>query len=203
MRKNTIMRIAAVVLMCTLVTACFASSTFAKYTAGSQVDTNTVTVAKWDIVYGENQKLAATPAPSVTFDLFKTINHHHTGDVATKVAPGTWGEFKIDAITNKSEVAAQVGVKVTGLTTNNIPIKFYKTKGGTTEAPTFSDKVTVEQDTLLVNQELAPNASTTAQTIYWVWDFSANGDANDTALGTAATAPTYTITLQINADQLD
>lgn len=205
MKKNVIFRIAAVVLMCTLVTACFASSTFAKYTAGSKADTNTATVAKWDIVYGADKQLAVSTSPEVTFNIFNTINHHHAGDVVEKVAPGTWGSFTIDAITNNSEVAAKVGVKVTSVTTNNIPIKFYTTKGGTDDNPTFSHEVTVAANELLVDQELAPLAATTAKTIYWQWDFTSNTDAADTALGIAAqtSAPEYSITLQISADQLD
>lgn len=68
MKKNTIMRIAAVVLMCTLVTACFASSTFAKYTSQA-TGSDIVTVAKWDVkVDGE------AFADNMTFNIFDTTN---------------------------------------------------------------------------------------------------------------------------------
>ncbi|MBQ1452212.1 MAG: hypothetical protein IIZ22_06065, partial [Clostridia bacterium] len=50
MKKNVIFRIAAIVLMCTLVTACFASSTFARYTTAYN-GTGTITVAKWDVEF--------------------------------------------------------------------------------------------------------------------------------------------------------
>ena len=206
MKKNVIFRIAAIVLMCTLVTACFASSTFAKYTSKVTADTATATVAKWSIQVGADKFLEASPAPEVTFNIFDTINHHHAKDVQTKVAPGTWGEFTIDAITNKSEVTANVAVKVESYSNpQNIPIKFYETKGGTDDAPVFSDEITIAEALKLIDTDLGPNEATDAKTIYWEWNFTSNGDTNDTALGVAAktAAPTYTITLSIEATQLD
>lgn len=211
MKKNTMMRIAAVVLMCALVTACFASSTFAKYTSAAKTDADTLTVAKWSIQVGTDKtEIAVTGTqPKVTFDLFSTISGHHDGDATDKIAPGTWGAFNIDTIKNNSEVAASILVKVNSVTNaSNIPLKFYKTMtpGADGAAPTFSDAITVAKDSLLVeDNEVKAGESVDATTIYWVWDFEDDRDVADTGLGIDAqtTAPTYTIDLEIVATQLD
>ncbi len=203
MKKNVIFRIAAIVLMCTLVTACFASSTFAKYTS-SATGSATATVAKWSIKYNGTQ-LAATSAPTVTFNIFDTIKDTAlaTEDdvINNKVAPGTSGSFAIADILNDSEVTANIGVKVKAVDNgSNIPIKFYKDSA-------MTQPITVTPNTtyFVEAQDVDAGQSATGATIYWAWDFTANGDANDTALGIAAqgTAPTYTITLEIVANQVD
>lgn len=210
MKKNTIMRIAAVVLMCTLVTACFASSTFAKYTSAAKTDADTLTVAKWSIQVGDTAtEIAVQPETKVTFDLFNTILGHHESDASDKIAPGTYGAFNIDKIKNNSEVAASILVKVNSVKNDNsIPLKFYKTMtaGAEGAAPTFSDEITVEEGTELVKDtEVLVGETVDATTIYWVWDFEAGRDVADTGLGIAAqtTAPTYSIDLEIVATQLD
>lgn len=217
MKKNVIMRIAAVVLMCTLVTACFASSTFAKYTSATAADTNTARVAKWDIVYdaaSKNIQVAkATPAV-VDFDLFSTTTFVDQKDGNTEtdvkqsgdtlvIAPGTKGSFAIDKITNNSEVTAHIDVLVTAVANaSNIPVKFYSDAALTKE-------ITIAANTKLLDKDVAAGASTDLTTIYWVWDFDDNGagtpDASDTALGIAAqtSAPTYVVTLKLVATQVD
>lgn len=204
MKKNVIFRIAAVVLMCALVTACFASSTFAKYTSEATGTQDKATVAKWSIQVGENAtEIAVTgTAPTVKFDVFKTITDTafaEEKDVAsTKIAPGTTGSFTIDKIKNNSEVTANIVVKVDDVATNNIPLVFATDNN-------FENVITLAKDTELLNQNVKIGESVESQTIYWKWDFEANRDAADTELGIAAqtTAPTYDVTLKIVATQVD
>ena len=200
MKKNTIMRIAAVVLMCTLVTACFASSTFARYTSGATSNEDTLTVAKWSFVVGGTD---ITKSNTFTFDLFGTINHHANSDNVTKIAPGTCGEFKLNDIKNDSEVDATVTVKVASVkNADGIPIKFYKDEN-------FTDEIEdVKAGKVLINEEVVRTGATLdATTIYWAWDIDSNGSANDTELGikaqSANTVPTYTIALEVTATQMD
>ena len=204
MRKDKVFHFGAVILMLAIVTCCFASSTFAKYTSEASGKA-TATVAKWSIKYNGTQ-IAADPAPTVTFNIFDTIKDTENGNAETdvanqKVAPGTYGEFKIEDILNDSEVTANIGVKVkTVANTKNIPIKFYKDSARTQEIV-----ITPGTTYLVEAQNVNAGSSLTGATIYWEWHFTNNGDNNDTALGIAAqgTAPTYEITLEIVADQVD
>lgn len=206
MKKNLVMRIAAVVLMCTLVTACFASSTFAKYTSQAEAS-STVTVAKWDITV-ENNKITTTEKKTVTVNLFDTINEADTVTAESNVkkaasganaivAPGTGGTFDFDIINNSDVDAKYVVTVKVGTTT--IPLEF--SKNGT-------DWVT-DPSTLEFKGELAKNTSTAVPTdaIMWRWAFddaanSGTNDVRDTALGIDGNA-TATVTATIDVVQVD
>lgn len=217
MKKNLVMRIAAVVLMCTLVTACFASSTFARYTSSTNEDANVARVAKWEITVGTNDPIDITGDPeTVTFDIFSTANFtDQNGESETDVlqsgtslviAPGTKGSFAIDKITNNSEVTAEVKLNVVSVASNNIPVKFY-----TDEALQTEISLDAGLDLLAKNGKalkLSAGESTEVTNIYWVWDFDANTSGTaptDTDLGVSAQEGpiTYTVTLQLVADQVD
>ena len=222
MKKNVIFRIAAIVLMCTLVTACFASSTFAKYTSNTNADKSTVTVAKWDITYdknGDNEtQIAIKPSATVVFNVFDTITDMdgnmdtevvNAEGKNTKIAPGTKGQFTIADITNDSEVAAKIGVKIVSVTDNDIPLKFYSDSAMTEESD-ITDKIVagkyiVGNNTLTDGKDVAIGETLQGTTVYWQWVFEDGRDEADTDLGIAGqtTAPTYEIELQIEATQLD
>ena len=204
MKKNVIFRIAAIVLMCTLVTACFASSTFARYTSSSANNANTATVAKWSIKYNGTE-LAATTAPTVSFNVFSTVKDSNGTDSETdvtsgKIAPGTSGSFKIADIKNESEVTANISVKVVSVSnTSNIPIKFYSDEDMTKE-------ITIAANTALLQStdgKTAAGATLTGKTIYWKWAYGEAGADNALGIAAQTTAPTYVITLAISADQVD
>lgn len=174
MKKNVIMRIAAVVLMCTLVTACFASSTFAKYTSQA-TGTGTAKVAQWAF---EVEDEDITTSETFTFNLFDTVvddNFETESDVAAGlIAPGTAGEFYLD-LKNTSEVTAIVELTLAENANSheNIPIVFSTDKNTWKSASEF----TIEPI------EVAINATDKTPTIYWKWAFEANDDETDTALG--------------------
>lgn len=202
MKKNLVMRIAAVVLMCTLVTACFASSTFAKYTSQA-TGTDTARVAKWEIVQGTGDKEVAITGsnPVVKVDLFKTVldtkNDATETDVKSStstaiIAPGTKGEFAIDEIYNKSEVTANIVIKIKSITNAaEIPVVLYKADGSELEA---GDEI--------ANEDVAIGAKLDAQTVTWEWVFENGADAFDTSLGIKGT-DTITVELEIIATQVD
>lgn len=200
MKKNVIFRIAAIVLMCTLVTACFASSTFAKYTSTATLDNNKLTVAKWDIKYNGTQIATTTPTTvSVNlFDEIKDSDGNAENDVsANLIAPGTKGSVDFAGVTNDSEVTANVTIKVKSITNaSNIPVELKK--GAT---------VLAAGDTIYTG-DVAIGASldtATIGTLDWEWKFEDNRDAADTALGIAArdTAPEYIVEFEIVVNQVD
>ena len=209
MKKNTIMRIAAVVLMCTLVTACFASSTFARYTSQATSAADEATVARWSIQVGDNKDEIAVVGDNanITFDVFNTAitdtGFATESDVSSgKIAPGTTGQFKIEKIHNNSEVTANIVVKVDSVTNvDKIPLKFYKDQA-------MTQPIDLKAGTELVNEDVAIDGDVTATTIYWAWDYAGSDvarSASDTALGIAAQgkAPTYGVALTIVATQVD
>ena len=198
MKKNVIFRIAAVVLMCTLVTACFASSTFAKYTSNATVDGSILKVAKWSIT-AQGQEIAVTgDAPVITVNLFDldNIGSHAAGDTKSLIAPGTNGKLAFDQIVNGSEVDANIVIKIKEIKNNNdIPVVLKKGETTLTEGSEIYNGTVQAGDTL---------AAATIGDVTWAWAFTGD-DAKDTALGIAARDGeiTYEVTFEIIATQLD
>lgn len=223
MKKNTIMRIAAVVLMCTLVTACFASSTFARYTSATNEASSKATVANWEVYVNGGELTSATP-PTVTFDLFNksaiydldgltneqladlssVTNPKTEGDVNEQtnalVAPGTWGkvDFKVK---NASDVTAKYSIQVTKLD-NEIDTLKFSTDGKNWKSATDLGTPTFN----LFEGTLKMNNADGEQTLslYWKWD---TGDAtlgnHDTELGTAQQLASCDFTAKIVFEQVD
>ena len=211
MKKNLVMRIAAVVLMCTLVTACFASSTFAKYTSAVNTESSTVTVAKWDIKAGEKgSEVDITGSnPTVAFKLFDTIVDTVDGNTdlnvaGAKIAPGTKGEFVL-SIKNDSEVDATYTLKFAETQTNmpegkKVPI-LYSIDNGTNWKSAAELSVT--------DEAIAKNGGQKDVTVQWKWNFTdgSSADAIDTAIGIAAqntsAVPSISVAATITVDQVD
>ena len=141
---------------------------------------------------------------TTTFDLFATVNDTKDGqkeqDVADKkIAPGTQGSFDIN-LKNDSEVTAKYTITYT-VDTTNIPLEF------STDGSKWSSDISevTSSDTLAIGSEVQ-----TAK-IYWRWAFERGSESTekenynkaDTALGTASTAPTVTVTAHLVAEQVD
>lgn len=219
MKKNTMMRIASVLLIAVLMTTCVISGTFAKYIT-SDSGTDAVRVAKWGFEATEN---------SIVLDqLFKTayVNNEVNG-AADIVAPGTENEitfsFAYDTTSNTiaaPEVAYTFAIDctITGTNTNlDDSANFWWTLDG----------VKCEDNAALIaavkalageadgSADYAPNTLPEAfygnpidgaaeHTIGWVWDFEGtDGDASDTALGNADVLENIVVTITITATQLD
>ena len=198
MKKNIVLRIAAVVLMLSLVTACFASSTFAKYTAAGSA-TSVARVAKWDIDVGTDGHLTAAN-PVIKFNLFDTIldsNDAAESDVVAAnsdvvIAPGTKGAFTFETITNKSEVTAEVTVLIKSIeNAAKIPVVLKQ-----------GDNELKAGDKIVDAEKVAANGGTLAGVpVNWEWIFNGS-DAFDTSLGVKGT-DTITVELEIIANQVD
>lgn len=208
MKKNRLMRIAALLLVLTLATSCFVGGTFAKYTSTATV-TDTAKVAKWDVLLGTEQ-IANASTTVVTINLFETANYDEDttttdADVADGklIAPGTGGSFAL-TLTNKSEVNAQYTMSLASVEIGDIPIQYSLDKS------VWVDDITaLNTNDALVEEALAMGATDqTTATIYWRWVFGTGStDAADTLLGIAArdpsTVPQVTVTATITVEQVD
>ena len=187
MKKNTMMRLAAVLLVVALLTTSVICGTFAKYTS-ADVAEDSARVAKWDIqLNGKN-----IAEEQFTFDLFKTIIDTKTDaeetDVATTeqlIAPGTKGEFEI-TLTNASEVNATYEITFTVDNVANIPVKF---------------TVNGEEGLESITETALNMGDTVTYTVAWEWAYEGN-DGVDTALGLKGT-DTITVTADVIATQVD
>ena len=203
MKKNRSMRLAVVLLALTLITTCFVSGTFAKYTSSTTL-TGTATVAKWDITFDGNDISASA---NYTFDLFDTVKDSNGTDAETDVAsgliaPGTSGSFSLD-IVNNSEVNAKYTVTLSENATT-VPLQY--SVNGTTWVDDIAD--------LNIGETAINQGVTTAVAIQWRWVYDAavvdgehagQTDVTDTALGVAARTASeeVTITATLTAWQVD
>lgn len=116
MKKNRAMRIAALLLVLTMMTSCFVGGTFAKYTSGDN-GSDMARVAKWGVeVEVKNFDMFTTDYK--TDDATATFTGDYsvssaTGDRDDVMAPGTSGTFTNIAIKGTPEVAVDVIVEAT------------------------------------------------------------------------------------------
>lgn len=180
--ENNLTKFAILILFITMVALILVSGTYAKYTT-SVTGIATATVAKWSIEVNNTEIAVANP--TVTFDLFKTINDSgNTADetdvVDTKIAPGTEGSFDL-VIENLSEVTATYQVEFELTNTGKVPLEFSVNGGdwaGTLSAAT-------------AKADLAAKTGTETVTVDWRWAFESGADdaakearnKADTALG--------------------
>ncbi|MBO5295113.1 MAG: hypothetical protein J6B71_07735 [Clostridia bacterium] len=215
MKNNKMMRIAAVILMMTLLTTCAISGTFAKYVSTAN-GSDTARVAKWSFKVGTTD-IAPSATNEFTFNLFTTVydtnntspneNTKNDTDVSDGtentviIAPGTWGYFDIE-LTNASEVTASYAISFAETTTSTVPLKFQKAiveENAAVEYPTNSwgDLNTIN----VAAENLAINGSTTIR-VYWQWAYD-GVDTDDTALGTAQSLANVTIKATVDVTQVD
>ena len=122
MKKNAMLKIAAILLVAVLLTTCAISSTFAKYTAGTG-DETTAQVAKWGVV-------ASVSLDNLFSNTYESDTSGYTTDTVTSadstgatllVAPGTKGSLDLTStFSGQPEVAVEVKIVpefvVTGFT---------------------------------------------------------------------------------------
>ena len=230
MKKNAMLKIAAILLVAVLLTTCAISSTFAKYvTAEKSVASNSARVAKWGL------EITGTSAPDVP--LFKNdytdVKGAIEGDTgAIVVAPGTSNAsdaFKL-AITGTPEVDYKLTVKadldlgdnwVAGgayycplvITVGTTPIngldcddadEFEVAVENAIAAALLGTEVSAADDAYTKTYTAGTAAPTTAANgvaVSWAWAFEGNDNAKDTALGNAHNA-TIQISFSVAAEQV-
>lgn len=197
MKKNVMLKIAAVLLVAVLLSTCAISATFAKYVSETDSDSATARVAKWGMT-----------VDTVATSKFAKVYASGSGTVnatAEVVAPGTKGDLVFTSTVsgvNETEVSARViyvcevtyeGFEIDGA--KYMPIKFY-VNGDTENAYTLDTlgAAVSQYKSAIIAADATANAVDTI-TISWAWDFETSNDDEDTALGSNAEDNTFTITL--------
>lgn len=141
MKKNRMMRLASILLVCVLLTTSVISGTFAKYTTSTNGE-DTARVAKWGVTlsvdteslfatsYGTN--LAPAAKNEAGNDIAITVNAAGT-PAPDVVAPGTGGAM-VFSIVGEPEVAAKVTVSFTDISSIHVP------QGAVVIGPSADDK---------------------------------------------------------------
>lgn len=226
MKKNTMMRLAAVMLMCVLLTTSVVGGTFAKYVTSAE-STDSARVAKW----GVDVEVEADTAFATAYgkdDSATTIAQTVVSSTSDKLlAPGTKGTLCTAYITGKPEVAVHITKTPTlvlnGWTTNGTDYycPLVITVDGTeyygmddaylnAQDPVAAFIAAVEK-ALSANYEVGPNTDLTVYNkVEWSWAFEGSDDKQtnekDTALGDKAATPsdiTIDFKYVITVTQLD
>ena len=211
MKKNRMMRLAAILFVCVLLTTSVISGTFAKYTT-SKSASDEARVAHW----GFN-----APA-EVLFDLFDVSDD--TGVAADGlIAPGTSNSVTFTLVNADAETAPEVAYKITVNTTGTtaeLSAELEEALSFTLDGETYDtwgEWVTAIKDLSGSDdgsgvKEYAPNtpvpdafANNAKHTIGWTWAFNRNDDEGDTALGNKAIAELEQLKLSIGItiEQID
>ncbi len=227
MKKNSMMRIAALLLALTLMTSCFVGGTFAKYTtAGEGFDQ--ARVAKWGVT------VTGSAMNAFKSDYDTTVNGE--GEVKV-VAPGTSGAFSNFEVTGQPEVAVKVTygaiVELSGTWEDEngnfyCPLKVYV--NGTPlcglqyeNADDFEAAIVAHIVAITNTYAPGTDLSTVVEddlSITWAWSFVSDGtdynsskddmglqtDRSDTQLGnwaTTAGAPAIRIDVSCTIEQVD
>lgn len=230
MKKNVMMRIASILLVCVLATTCGISGTFAKYvTEGTGSDS--ARVAKWGVT--------VTAESSMFSQEYLTDDNTFSGTYSVSaaedvVAPGTKGDMVAIVISGKPEVAARVTYTPTVDLGNNWidkddTTKFYcplkvTVNGvvlcGLDYASAEEFEKAIADNIAGATKDYAPGTDLSVAgsdlDISWEWAFEADGDyicndqtdAKDTFLGDRAAADeanagTISIALVVTITQID
>ena len=220
MKKNTMMRLAAVMLMCVLLTTSVVGGTFAKYVTSAD-DTDIARVAKWGVevavaVKGAfNTDYAAKENAAYATAIAQTVVASGTDPNRDNIlAPGTNGDLLSSAtISGTPEVAVNVKkeatLTLTGWDINGtyycpIVIKVtHKVGAGDATTNTFYGLdypsaeafISAVEGVLDDNDNLPANSNLSeSYSITWDWAFESTDnkqtDEKDTALGNKAADPT-------------
>lgn len=214
MKKNRMMRLAAFLLVCVLLTTSVISGTYAKYVS-TTTDSDSARVAKWG--FG---------TASIAFeDLFAAsyTNVAAGTDELAIIAPGTAGEvtFAFVATGSAPEVAYKITVDTngSGIHTNiennpNIVWQLDENDFGTWDEM-LEDIAGLSQATVAANALPENFGEGESHTISWKWIFdenatnketnTANNDTMDTNMGNGAVTTEQSVTLVVNikAEQID
>ena len=221
MKKNNMMRIASVLLVAVLLSACVISGTFAKYVT-SDTSTDSARVAKFGVVVD----IAVDGAFAAEYDADTTANDTQGVAIAKTVvaangtdnilAPGTKGDLLASAtIEGTPEVAVNVkyeatltlaGWEVDGEYYCPLVITVDETEFKGNDYDSAAEFIAAVEAALDSDKNYAPTTDLAAEhAVTWEWAFTGNDDVKDTALGDAAVNGDITIgfTLVITVTQID
>ncbi len=229
MKKNVMMRLAAIMLMCVLMTTSVIGGTFAKYTT-TTTGFDHARVAQWGVNIGITGGAFKTEYASdlSTFVKDKADNEitvavqSGTADPNDKVlAPGTTGTFTGIHVTGKPEVAININTEATvTLIGWDVGGNYYCPVSIQVGSTTFNGNdydnaaafaAAVEAAIEAANGNYAPNTDLSSVTglngdYTWTWAFEGGveqDDAKDTELANAASLPQIDITITTTITQID
>ena len=206
MKRNTILRVSAILLVLTLLSTCVISGTFAKYTTSANADDD-ARIAKWGVV------VEAT-AEAFTENDDDTVISIVSGE--NVLAPGTDGNLCGLTITGQPEVAVKIDataeLELTDWAVDGVYYCPLVITVGTTEfkgndyvdAEAFEKAVEdaivaeIAKDSVDPNTNLADSVAVT-----WAWAYEGNDDVKDTALGNEANPDTISIAVSVTVTQID
>ena len=224
MKKNKMMRLAAVLLIAVLLTTSVISGTFAKYVTSDE-GSDSARVAKWGVVieadsFGMFETDYETDDDGATFTGDYSVSSA-TGDRDDLLAPGTSGSFADIAITGTPEVAVDVAIVATVAVSNNWTVDgdFYcpvVVTVGTEEisgldytsatafATAIKAKIDGKSKQYAPNEDLGAIYNNTNLDLAWAWAFEGD-NVKDTKLGNKAVAEDLTISIgvAITVTQID
>ena len=206
MKRNTILRVSAILLVLTLLSTCVISGTFAKYTTAANANDD-ARIAKWGVV------VEAT-AEAFTENDDDTVISFVSGE--NVLAPGTDGNLCGLTITGQPEVAVKIDATAElELTDWAVDSAYYcplVITVGTTEfkGNDYADAEAFEkavEDAIVAEIAVAsvdPNTDLAdAVAVTWAWAYEGNDDVKDTALGNAAAPATISIAVSVTVTQID
>ena len=222
MKKNKMMRLAAVLLIAVLLTTSVISGTFAKYVT-TESGSDFARVAKWGVEiaaksFGMFETDYETDDDGATFTGDYSVSAAAGDDV---LAPGTSGSFANIAITGTPEVAVDVAIVATVAVSDNwiVDGDFYcpvvvtvgteeisglDYENATAFAAAIKAKIDGKSKQYAPNTDLSAIYNTTNLDLAWAWAFEGD-DEKDTDLGDKAVAEDLTISIgvAITVTQID
>lgn len=228
MKKNKMMRFAALLLVAVILTTCAISGTFAKYVT-SDYGSDSARVARWGVTITANGDTFADAYAKESAGNKKVA--YATADATVKagtegtkvVAPGTKGDMVSMTLDGTPEVAVKVTYKATQFKLTNwvvdnndyCPLVFKVGENSFKIGDSGINSVT-ELETAVKNaiesysKEYYPGTALSGVTaeslnVSWEWPFSTSdeNDIKDTALGNAADPGTVELTITTTATQID
>lgn len=200
MKKNAMLKIAAILMVAVLLTTCAISSTFAKYTTTGDTKSDSARVAKWGVTID-------TTIEGLFLDKYDAGSNDEviSADTTDVVAPGTTGSVTLNtSVKGTPEVAVEITTAATVSLDNWVgpDDKWYcplavtvngatKTGNEFASADLFEDWIKAEIEK--ATKQYAAGTDLAAATdfdlvISWTWAYTgANGqtDVKDTYLGNA------------------
>lgn len=222
MKKNTMMRIASVLMVAVLLSTCAISSTFAKYVSSDSA-TDTARIAKWGVTvdatgaeaFAKSYNGAGSNSQTVT------VQTKPNGDDKKVIAPGTAGSLGSITINGTPEVMVDVDVSAAlnlsgwklDENTEYCPLVFqigseeFKIgANGITSVAGLENAIEAKFASLSSANNIAANTDLQKSIdCNWYWPFNDNEDNNakDTALTQLNTVPTITFECSVTVAQVD